>query len=69
MIQQAELFAQRLEREADTPDERIRRAFWLALGRAPDDEELRASGKLVGEQGLMVFCRALYNANEFLYLN
>jgi hypothetical protein len=70
MVQQAGLFAQRLERAAGGDREgQIRGAFWLAFGRAPDDDELAAARTLIGQQGLPVFCRALYNANEFLYLN
>jgi hypothetical protein len=69
MVQQSELLAKRLEREAATPAEQIRRAFALALGRQPDAEELASAEALVKDQGLMIFCRALYNANEFLYVN
>ncbi len=69
VLEQAELFAARLQRESSDPAEQVRRAFWLAFGRAPDAEELAASQALIAEQGLMVFCRALYNANEFLYVN
>ena len=70
MMQQAELFAERLRRETgEDADHQIREAFWLAFGRAPASEELVAARRLVAEQGLLVFCRALYNANEFLYLN
>jgi hypothetical protein len=70
MMQQAGLFAKRLEREAAGDLEgQIRRAFWLALGRGADDDELAAARALVAQQGLLVFCRALYNANEFLYTN
>ena len=70
MMQQAGLFAQRLEREsAGDVEGQIRRAFWLALGRSADDDELAAARALVAQQGLLVFCRALYNANEFLYTN
>jgi hypothetical protein len=70
IMQQAELFAQRLERDAGSDRERqVRQAFWLAFGRPPDDDELTSARRLIAEQGLSVFCRALYNANEFLYLN
>jgi mono/diheme cytochrome c family protein len=70
IMQQAELFAERLERDAGSDREsQVRRAFWLAFGRAPDDDEMNSARRLVAEQGLSVFCRALYNANEFLYLN
>jgi hypothetical protein len=70
VVQQAGLLADRLKREAgDDPAAQTKCAFWLAFGRAPDDEELAASVALVAEQGLTVFCRAMLNANEFLYLN
>jgi hypothetical protein len=70
MVQQAGLFASRLEREAPGDvDGQIRNAFWLAFGRAPEPDELAAARKLISDEGLPVFCRAIYNANEFLYLN
>jgi hypothetical protein len=70
MLQQAGLFAERLRREAgDDAQAQVQRAFQLAFGRIPDDAELASARQLIREQGLLVFCRALYNANEFLYLN
>jgi hypothetical protein len=70
MVQQASLFAERIEREAGSmPTDQVRRAFRLALGREPDADESVAASALVEAQGLLVFCRALLNANEFLYLN
>jgi Protein of unknown function (DUF1553)/Protein of unknown function (DUF1549)/Planctomycete cytochrome C/F5/8 type C domain len=70
MIEQAGLFAERLKQEAgDDRQEQIRRGFWLALGREPDEDELSAAQALVAREGLLVFCRALYNANEFLHVN
>jgi hypothetical protein len=70
MVQQAGLLAERLKREAgDDDDRQIHLAMRLAFGRAPDDDELAAARKLITEHGLAIFCRALFNANEFLYLN
>lgn len=70
MVQQAGLFAERIEREAGSaPADQVRRAFRLALGREPDADESAAAASLVESQCLLVFCRALLNANEFLYLN
>ncbi len=70
MIEQAGLLAERLTREAGEDREgQIRRAFWLAFGRAPENDELASARALIDAQGLLVFCRALYNANEFLYVN
>jgi mono/diheme cytochrome c family protein len=70
MVEQAGLFAERLKRDAgDDQQMQIRSAFWLALGREPDEDELSAAQALVAREGLLAFCRALYNANEFLHLN
>src|SRR5262249_7280416 len=69
MMQQAQFFAERLQREAgNDPPVQVRRAFALAFQREPDRAELTAAEKLVSEQGLSIFCRALFNANEFVYL-
>ena len=69
MMQQARLFAERLEREAGkNPDAQARLAFQIAINRKPEGKELSAAVKLIREQSLPIFCRALYNANEFVYL-
>jgi hypothetical protein len=69
MMQQADFFAQRLEREAGHDVEaQVRRAFSLAFQRQADPDEVAASVKFVREQGLPIFCRELFNCNEFVYL-
>ena len=45
-----------------------RRAFELAFGRPPDEFEERAAKPLVSQHGLTSLCRALFNANEFLFI-
>jgi len=69
MMQQSAFLAERLEKEAgrDTKAQ-VRRAFALAFQREPDRAETTASVKLVRENRLAIFCRALFNANEFVYL-
>jgi hypothetical protein len=70
VVEQAGLFAKRLERDAPGDrDAQIRRAFWLAFGREPEQDERPAAESLVNDHGLAALCRALFNANEFLYLN
>ena len=69
MNQQASLFAARLERGYRTPTAQAERAFHLAYARAPLPDELAASAAFIREHGLELFCRAVYNTNEFLYLN
>jgi len=69
ILDQAQYFAERLEREAGkNRTVQIERAFRLAFGRAPKPAEAAAAAALIGEHGLAVFCRALLNANEFVYV-
>ncbi len=69
-VQQASYFAERIEREADKDvAAQVRRAFRLAFQRDPMATESAGAAKLVGEHGLTALCRALLNANEFLYVD
>jgi hypothetical protein len=66
-LQQAQFFAERVEREAGQgTDAQVKRAFQLAFLREPTGEELGVSVKLVQSHGLPALCRALFNTNEFL---
>ncbi len=66
-VQQAQFFAERVEREAGTGTEaQVKRAFQLIFTRDPAAAEVAASVKLVQAHGLPALCRALFNANEFL---
>ena len=69
MLQQSEIFASRLCHDAGAKIEsQIQRAYWLAFNRAPEKQELAAAKALIAVEGLPAFCRALLNANEFLYI-
>jgi len=65
----AEHFAVRLEREASGLDERIIRAFELALNRPPTADERRDFAGYARQHGLANFCRLLFNSNEFMFVN
>jgi hypothetical protein len=67
---QAALFAQRLEREAG-PDlvREINQAVLLAFGRPATPSETVHAESLIRRLGLTAFCRALFNANEFVYVD
>ena len=68
MLQQASLFASRLEREAGADRKaQVQRAFALVFSRQPDRLELDAASRLIGAHGLPVFCRAVLNSNEFVF--
>ena len=68
IMQQAGFLAERLKQEAGPkPAAQVQRAFGLAFNRRPDAKELSAATQIVREQDLIIFCRALFNANEFVY--
>lgn len=68
IVQQAGFFAERLRSAADAPEAQARLGFRIVFGRDPSAPELTAAARLIREHGAMVFCRALLNANEFLYV-
>ncbi|TWU57135.1 PSD1 and planctomycete cytochrome C domain-containing protein [Rubripirellula reticaptiva] len=68
VMQQAELFARRLEKESDTRPEQIIRAWQLCFQRDPTDEELADSEAFIQQEGIQQFTRAMLNANEFVFI-
>jgi hypothetical protein len=70
VLQQAGYFAERVAKDAGAdPAAQVRRAFALALQRAPSAKERAAARELVKEHGLAALCRALLNANEFVFVD
>jgi hypothetical protein len=58
-----------LRKEAgDAPAAQVRRAWQLAFNRDPDLVETREAADFVRSAGLPALCRALLNANEFLFI-
>jgi hypothetical protein len=70
-IDMADSFARRLSEEAasNNVSGQVGRAFELAYGRLPDDEEASAAAALVKKHGLRAFCRAVINSSELVYVN
>ena len=67
--EQADRFAERLRQDAGADvDAIVRRAFAVTLAREPSGNERQAATRLVKEHGLPAFCRALFNASEFVML-
>ena len=57
-----------------SPEEQVKLCYQLLLGRNPDIDELTAAIKLISEchderKGLADLCLALFNLNEFLYVD
>ena len=68
VLNQAELFAARLEREAPGDlDAQIDLAYLIALTREPSDLEREIARGLATEQSLVDFTHVMMNLNEFLY--
>ncbi|MFO0942362.1 MAG: PSD1 and planctomycete cytochrome C domain-containing protein [Pirellulales bacterium] len=84
VLQQAELLAERLRREtndlatyeastkqeaeSDQVERQITLAFELMVQRPPDKFEVAESRKLIDDEGLEAFCRAMLNSTEFLFV-
>ena len=69
LIRMAGHFASRVELEVGAaPSAQIRRAWELAFCRFPDPEEEHASRRLVDAHGLASLARALWNSNEWVYV-
>jgi hypothetical protein len=73
VLQQAQLFAQRVAHEvpddtAEVVEARIDRAYRIALGRLPTEKEAAIALDLVERGSLVDLTHVILNLNEFLYL-
>jgi mono/diheme cytochrome c family protein len=69
VMAQSKALAARLQRDAsDDPSKQVSLAFRLTFGRDPTPAEADAGVKVVREHGAATLARALYNANEFVYV-
>ncbi len=68
-LDQSAVFAARLRREAgENLPAQVRRAWQLAFNRAPSRSEMREAVAFARAEGVPALCRAVLNANEFLFL-
>ena len=68
VMQQAKLLAERLEKKTPETDQQINIAFQLCLSRTATAHEMNAAQAFIGAEGLVLFCRAILNTNEFLFI-
>ncbi len=69
VLEQAGLFARRVRVEAgEDVGRQVARAFALCFGRAPDAAEAEGAAALVRKHGLAALGRALFNANELVWV-
>lgn len=70
MLVQAREFAKRIRAEAGQDlQTQVRSAYLSAVGREPEQEELMALVELGASHGLENVCRALFNFNEFVWID
>jgi hypothetical protein len=70
VLQQADYMKERIEKEVGSqPEAQVKCAFRLAFQRLPNEKELAAAKILASEHGLNALCRALFNANEFVFVD
>lgn len=70
ILRQSRYFAERLQREAGPAlAKQIHQAYALAFSREPTVEEQRLATEFIQANGLFAFCRSLFNANEFVYVD
>ena len=65
VVEAANALAAKLSSEKDP----VTAAYRLALGRRPSDFEANAASDFLKDSPLSEFCRALFNTNEFVYLD
>ncbi|MSU22318.1 MAG: DUF1553 domain-containing protein [Opitutus sp.] len=61
--------AERVEREAESPEARLTLAYRLIIGRGPTGQERRLSQDFLAHSPLAELCRGLFNLNAFVYVD
>jgi len=70
MLKQSHYFVERLRQECGPNiDKQINLAFQLAFARSPDSVETGLAQEAINQYGLWQFCRAIFSANEFIYID
>lgn len=68
VVAASKAFAERLTKMAKEKDEQIVLGYRLALGRKPSEKELGFAREFLKTSPLKEFCRALFNLNDFVYV-
>ncbi len=70
VLQQCEILAKSLVKQfPNDPTEQVKYVLVRAFGRQPDETELAQASEFVAEAGLVQFCRAIFNTNEFVFVH
>ena len=70
VVRQSEHFAERLQQIAPNDlSNQVTAAYTLALNRDPSEKELAELRAYTEKFGLPNLCRAIFNSNEFIFIN
>ncbi|MCI0463174.1 MAG: DUF1553 domain-containing protein, partial [Gemmataceae bacterium] len=69
VLEAAQTLAARLLQEAGSEEERITRLYQVTLGRQPSTREWHLARAFLADSPLPELCRALFNSNEFVYVD
>ena len=68
-VRQAAYFAERVAQGGETASAQIEAAYWIALNRKPNAEELAALAPYAEKNGMAAACRVILNSNEFMFVD
>jgi Protein of unknown function (DUF1553)/Protein of unknown function (DUF1549)/Planctomycete cytochrome C len=68
VLQQAESLAERIQREGNSHVEQVRLVYEVCFGRECDAAEFADAQAFIAQQGWIQFARAVFNANEFVFI-
>ncbi len=68
VLQQAELFAERLSRDQSSVAAQVQLAYQICFGRDCSTQEQAEATAFIEQHGLVQFTRAVLNANEFVFI-
>ncbi|QDT08302.1 F5/8 type C domain protein [Planctomycetes bacterium K23_9] len=67
-LDMSDFFAKRLEAETTVPRQQIERAFRIAYGRDPNQQEVIDCTELVAQHSLRALCRVILNTSELIHV-
>ncbi len=68
VMQQADVFVERLNRETQSPHERVQLAYELCFSRPASTEEINDAIAFIDQTSWQQFARAMLNSNEFVFI-
>jgi hypothetical protein len=68
ILSAAKLTANGLEKQSASAPEQVTLAYRLVLGRSPSEREMTLALDFLAQYPLEEFCRALFNLNDFVYI-